>query len=137
MIKASNILSLALGAQFIGVISCLAATDPSRKERPAEKAFKGMELYSWKNSKGIWIFSLLPGTNRIKTSIEIKEKQIPDAKELEKRFLLIAKGEQVFWLHPDLEDFGFPDQKIMDAAMSSAKKARIKLYVPLQKPVKK
>ncbi len=82
------------------------------------------------NSAGKWTFALLPGTNRLKTSIDIKEKQIPNAKELKKRFRLLPKGEQVFWLHPDLEDFAFPDPKMTDAIMSSAKKARIKLYVP-------
>ncbi len=102
------------------------------QERPAQKAFKGIELYSWQGTNGNWLFALLPGTNRRKAEAEIKRKanQISGTKELEKRLMRVAEGEQVFWFHADLKGFAYPDKKVVDAVISSAKKAKVDLHVP-------
>jgi len=73
--------------------------EPARNARPM---FKGVELYSWKDSKsGEWCFSMLPGTNRMKTYREVTDplciKKGADA--LKKELATLATGEQVFWFN--------------------------------------
>src|SRR5947208_5874400 len=81
------------------------------QEMRSQKAFKGMELYSWRDSSGDWMFALLPGTNRLKTEVEVKKtgNRIPGVKELEKSFLRLAEGELVLWAHRDLDGLAYPD----------------------------
>jgi hypothetical protein len=102
------------------------------QERPVQKAFKGIELYSWQDSKGDWLFALLPGTNRLKSETEVKRKenQISGAEELEKHFMRLAEGELVFWFHRYLKGFAYPDEKMMKQIACSAKKAKVNLHVP-------
>jgi hypothetical protein len=117
---------------FLALLSTLLLLPAQAQESRSAKEFKGMELYSWKDSKGDWIFALLPGTNRLKTEEEVKNKenQIPGATELEKRFLRLAEGEEVFWFHRDLKGFAYPDDKMMTDIAASAKKAKVELNVP-------
>ncbi|MGV8125538.1 MAG: hypothetical protein AB2L14_37825 [Candidatus Xenobiia bacterium LiM19] len=73
--------------------------EPARNASPM---FKGVELYSWKDSKSAeWCFSLLPGTNRMKTYREVTDplftKKGVDA--LKKALTTLATGEQVFWFN--------------------------------------
>ena len=117
---------------FLALLCVLFLSLPKARARRSEKAFKGIELYSWKDSSGNWMFALLPGTNRLKTAAEVKEKgnQIPGAKELAKHFLGLAEGEEVFWFHRDLKGFVYPNREMMDSIAISAKTAKIKLHVP-------
>lgn len=100
------------------------------QERHTEKSFKGVELYSWKNSNGEWMFSLVPGTNRNKTEAEVKKSQISGPEELAKRFSQLAEGEQIFWFHYGLKGFAYPDEKMIAEVESSAKKAKVDLRIP-------
>jgi lysophospholipid acyltransferase (LPLAT)-like uncharacterized protein len=67
--------------------------------RQPQGAMKGYELYSWK-ADGKWHYSLVVGTNRVKSYEEItsnKNVQVGDAAirdELKK----LTRGEQVFWM---------------------------------------
>jgi hypothetical protein len=117
---------------LLSFMSTLLVTPAQSQERPSQKAFKGMELYSWKDTNGDWVFALLPGTNRLKAEAEAKKKetQIPGADELGKHFLRLAEGEQVFWFHRDLKGFSYPDEKMIDEIASLAKKAKVELHVP-------
>jgi hypothetical protein len=122
-------------ASFLVLLSLVCAfllVPAQAQQRPAEKAFKGIELYSWRGSNGDWLFALLPGTNRLKTETQVKKKenQIAGVKELEKRLIRLAEGEQVFWFHRDLEGFAYPDDKMINEIISSAKKAKVDLRVP-------
>jgi hypothetical protein len=60
---------------------------------------KGYELYSWK-IKGHWYYSLLPGTDRLKTYGEITAPSVVrrDADGLRSELRKLAKGEEVFWM---------------------------------------
>ena len=102
------------------------------QERPTEKAGKGIELYSWKDSDGDWLFAVVPGTNRRRPEADIKRKenQISGVRELEKHFLRLALGEQVFWLHQDQKGFAYPDEKMVAAVASAARNAKVELHVP-------
>jgi hypothetical protein len=101
-------------------------------ERASRRSFKGMELYSWKDAKGEWVFALVLGTNRLKTESEIKKKenQILGTKELEKHFLQLAEGEQVLWFHRKPKGFAYPDENLIAEIADSAKKAKIELHFP-------
>ena len=61
-------------------------------------SMKGYELYSWK-SRGEWHFSLVVGTNRLKTFREVSSPKIRvrgiDA--LKRRLNRLVKGEEVSW----------------------------------------
>ena len=94
-VKAVHMRLFLLACQSVMCTLLLAA--PQGHERASAKAFKGVELYSWRDSEGAWLFALLPGTNRIKAEAEIKkmENRISGVKELEERFLRLAEGEQV------------------------------------------
>ena len=65
----------------------------------AQTSMKGYELYSWK-IKGHWYYSLLPGTNRLKTYEEITAPRIVkrDASGLKAELEKLPKGEEVFWM---------------------------------------
>jgi hypothetical protein len=92
-----------------------------------------MELYSWADSGGKWLFALVPGTNRLKKEAEIKEAQhrIETVDELQKRFESLAEGEHVGWtLHRFVPGFTYPDEKTIDAVVAAANKAKIKLLLP-------
>jgi hypothetical protein len=103
------------------------------QERARGKEGKGMELYSWLDENRNLIFALLPGTNRLKTEEEIKEKpnRISGLNELEKRFSLLAEGEYVTWFH-ELHQHGFayPDWTTIKRVEASARKAKIELHGP-------
>lgn len=41
---------------------------------PGAKPFKkGVEVYAWRNPAGLWRYAILPGTNRLKSRVEIRE----------------------------------------------------------------
>lgn len=60
---------------------------------------KGYELYSWK-IKGHWYYSLLPGTNRLKSYEEITAPGVVrrDAAGLKAELQKLPRGEEVFWM---------------------------------------
>ena len=108
-------------------------------ERPASRAFKGIELYSWQDAQGSWVFAIVPGTNRRKSEAEVKrsENQIRDLSALERRFGELAKGEQVYWFDSDTSGFTFPDAKARAEVLLAAKRAQIELHLPPQPDAKK
>lgn len=62
-------------------------------------SMKGYELYSWK-VKGHWYYSLLPGTNRLKSYEEITGPGVVtrDAAGLRSALQKLPRGEEVFWM---------------------------------------
>jgi len=67
--------------------------------QPPQGSMKGYELYSWK-IKGHWYYSLLPGTNRLKTYEEITAPNVVkrDAAGLKAELQKLPRGEQVSWM---------------------------------------
>jgi len=101
------------------------------QERPAQQAFKGIELYSWQDDGG-WLFRLLIGTNRLKIEAEIKELGTPivGTAALEESFRSLAKREYVFWNHRDLEGLAYPDHETVGAVVAAARRAQVELDLP-------
>ena len=117
---------------------CLLAIPPSvsvraaEAERAAHTAFKGIELYSWKDAAtGSWHFSLLPGTNRNKTATEITtpSQMIADVYKLEQHLARLAKGEQVFWSSPNAGNFAFPPTATIDTVVKYAATCDVKVAI--------
>lgn len=80
-----------------------------RAEKPR---LKGVELYSWKDKQGEWVFALLDGTNEVKTEAKVKgaKAQIKGAEDLKKALSRLTVGEQVVWIHR-IKGFEFPQQQ--------------------------
>jgi hypothetical protein len=99
-----NILSLFLTISFH---SCTKEGDPetqpvtkfSMDSISFEQAMKGWELYSWPNGND-WNYSILPGTNRIKSYTEVTTNRIVVMGKDSLKMLLnkMPEGEHIFWI---------------------------------------
>jgi hypothetical protein len=98
------------------------------KERPR---FKGVELYSWKDIGGDWMFVLLNGTNDLKTEAVVKsaKTKVKGADKLKKALARLAVGEQVFWTHL-IRGFEYPPKVMREEIEKAAKEAKIELKTP-------
>lgn len=91
------------------------------EERPEKPTFKGMELYSWQNEYGDWMFSILYGTNRNKGVEEIKSFAMDIAK-VKECFCNMPDDEEVFWmvLSPDKNQSPQLPDSIIDEVKNQA-----------------
>jgi hypothetical protein len=64
-----QLLCLIIAVLTMTVLHHVCSADEKREEKPR---FKGVELYSWKEKGGDWMFVLLDGTNRLKTEEQVK-----------------------------------------------------------------
>jgi len=105
-----------------------ACAEPDREARPR---FKGVELYSWKDAKGAWVFALLSGTNRLKTEKEVKDvrNQIAGIEALKKALGHLAAGENVSWTHR-IEGFRYPPAETVKEIKEYATKVDVQLRTP-------
>ena len=120
---ASAVMALAMYAAF--------AEAP---DRTAQLSFKGVELYSWKDTRSAqWRFSLLQGTNRIKTLAEITNpaSAIPDMVALKLRLASLAQGERVYWsVSPQYySELSFPDPRVVEGLVKFAAERHITVVV--------
>jgi hypothetical protein len=94
-----------------------------------EVAMKGLELYSWQDvTTNEWHFTLLPGTNRLKTSEEILGSDSYALQELKDRLRQLAAGEQIFWSgEPDT--FTLPPKEIVLDVLEFAKTLDIDIHL--------
>jgi hypothetical protein len=73
----------------------------------AQPLVKGVELYTW-TEQGDWRFSLLPGTNRLKSEGEIRAAAaaLEGAGDLKRALGKLPRGETVVWSGPEWPDEG-------------------------------
>jgi hypothetical protein len=111
----------------VTVLNGLRGADDKREEKPR---FKGVELYSWKDEGGVWVFVLLDGTNRGKTEDEVKgaKDRIKGADDLKKALARLAVREHVFWTHR-VDGFEFPPEPTRKEIQKTAKEAEIDLQI--------
>jgi len=111
----------------LAVLPQVCPADEKREEKPR---MKGVELYSWKDKEGDWMFVLLDGTNRVKTEKEVKQAKdkVRDLDALKRVIAALAVGEQVFWMHP-IAGFNFPPEATRKDVAKAAKNARVDLHV--------
>ena len=125
--RTKPIVTLFLAAALLLSFAGISLADAKREEKPS---FKGVELYSWKSHGSEWVFVMLDGTNRLKSTDEIKKakNQIKDVDSLKKAFEKLAKNEQVFWSHM-VDGFEFPPKAIKEEIATAGKEAEIKLSI--------
>ncbi len=96
---------------------------------------KGWELYSWRDA-GEWRYSLLSGTNRMKSAAELKVSALRDLDEAEKKIRALPAGAEIFWNLPGAADHLSESLKLERPPRNSqesrkirglAKKLRLKL----------
>jgi hypothetical protein len=113
------------------------------------RSFKGYELYSWEE-EGQWHFTLITGTNRIKTIEEITSKgdfisetgwvkiQVVGADAIKYVLSRLLEGESVFWcdeLHIGQStetDLQLPPEQIADAIEEYAKQCGLDFVITVQ-----
>jgi len=113
------------------------------------RLFKGYELYSWEE-EGQWHFTLITGTNRIKTIEEITYKgdfisetgwvkiQVVGADAIKDVLSRLLEGESVFWcdeLHIGQStetDLQLPPEQIADAIEEYAKRCGLDFVVTVR-----
>ena len=81
--------------------------DSTDKNAAPQKSMKGFELYAWEKD-GSSFFTLLPGTNREKTSVEIYDNKnaVEGISAVENKINRIDSGEYIFLkpIHIDTSD---------------------------------
>ena len=99
------------------------------EEKREGKRFKGVELYSWKDKNGDWLFVMLDGTNRNKEEKEVKEakEQFKGVAALKKALSRLAVGENLFWMER-IKGFELPPKEILAEIAKAAKEAKLELY---------
>ena len=92
-----------------------------------------MELYSWRDETGEWAYSILTGTNRIKSMDEILAKPL-EFEEVKAALSKMAVGESVFWFNRDLEssdeealDLALPPKEVVEALKQHASACQVTL----------
>jgi hypothetical protein len=118
---------------LFSLVSC----DSSEGEltRSTEKAFKGMELYSWQGDDGQWSYAILFGTNRIKSSDEVLSHPL-DIEGVKEGLCKLAPGEQVFWRSGEWSlsngeelDLETPPQEIVNQVIDHAADCDVDLFI--------
>ena len=101
--------------------------------RSSEKAFKGMEFYSWEDENGAWWFSILTGTNRNKSASEVTKFPIT-MHDIKREFCQLAKGEEIFWMPNMLGsvsdpayNFSLPPEEMIKEINALATACQVKL----------
>ena len=100
--------------------------------RSTRPAFKGVELYSWKDCASCeWQFALLPGTNRLKTLTEIKEptRVIRGVSELKQHLSRLPEGEQVGWNSRRLPELSLPEPNTVAELVSFSAQRKVLVMV--------
>ena len=112
------------------ILDGFCCADDKREEK---HRFKGVELYSWKDKEGVWVFRLLNGTNRLKTEKEVKGTKdlIRGTEALQKAFARLAVAERVSWAHR-IKGFEFPPEATREEVKNAAKKSKIELRTSAQ-----
>jgi hypothetical protein len=125
-----QLLSLTIAAVTMTVLQGSCCADDKREEK---RRFKGVELYSWKEKVGGWVFVLINGTNRLKTDKEVKGAKdlIRGTEAVKKAFTGLAVGEHVSWSHR-IKGFVFPPEATRKEIETAAKKAKIELQTAAQ-----
>ena len=91
---------------------------------------KGYELYSWQVGDE-WYFSLLEGTNRVKTLQEVTADTVAvkGIESIERRLEQLSRGEQVFWTFRDIPNVSLPPGGTVNQIMDFCAKTGIDIVV--------
>lgn len=127
VIAMALLLATASGCQ----LSRSATNSPSiTAESTMPLAMKGYELYSWTKA-GDWYFSLLEGTNRLKTRQEVTAETaaVKGIEAIQRSLARLSKGEQVFWTIRDIPGMALPPESTVNQIKEFCAKQGIELVV--------
>lgn len=93
-------------------------------------AMKGYELYSWQ-ADGAWSFSLLVGTNRLKTYEEVTsaEVAVQGVEAIKAALGELPNGEQVFWSAKRVPDTALPPDEVINEIAAHCEQVGVVLAV--------
>lgn len=93
-------------------------------------SMKGYELYSWQVG-GEWYFSLLEGTNRLKTYSEVTADTVAvkGIESMMRKLERLPKYEQVFWNIQNLPNLTMPPEETINQIKEYCVKSGIDLTV--------
>jgi hypothetical protein len=91
---------------------------------------KGYELYSWQID-GEWYFSLLEGTNRLKTLQEVTADSVAvkGIESIKQKLARLSKGEQVFWTLRNIPGATLPPEGTVNEIKEFCAKSGIDIVV--------
>jgi hypothetical protein len=125
--------SLAILADAPATSICATRALRAERTRMAKAAFKGVELYSWPARDG-FRFSLLWGTNRTKTTAEIRSEAcaLVSVDALKDVLVRLAPGEHVVWSHRGCPKnrCAYPPNDVVEAVLRHARSAGVVLDRP-------
>ncbi|NIN64643.1 MAG: hypothetical protein GTO63_08050 [Anaerolineae bacterium] len=97
---------------------------------PRARSMKGYEMYSWQ-MRGVWYFSLVVGTDRLKTYDEISspELRIQGLEALESELDELPGGEQVFWSAQRVANTAWPPERMIEEISAYCRERGIQLEI--------
>lgn len=106
--------------------TCRAQSSPAN----SQPHMKGYELYSWQVG-GDWHFSLLPGTNRLKTESEITSRRarLKGIDALRRALRKLPAGAEVLWATRGIPRMRLPSGEMMEELKHYCRRRGITLRV--------
>jgi hypothetical protein len=97
------------------LLGCCQASLAQSREANSPHSMKGYELYSWK-FRGEWYFSLLAGTNRLKSRKEVTslKVRVKGVEALKLRLNWLSRGEEVSWSEGLIPRMVLPPENIIE-----------------------
>lgn len=127
-----TLLGLLTAAAFLTGACAAQSSSPRR-----ELSFKGIELYSWRSADGAWRFSLLPGTNRRKSTSEVQAHPLT-LEQIEQEIGKLPEGETLLWGNEVTEDgtgkdvkLDFPPKETVERLRALARKQGVHFWTAL------
>jgi hypothetical protein len=114
--------------------------DDDSDQEPLPTSMKGYELYSWSESD-VWYFTLITGTNSLKTYdeitsdridqetgdwIRIKVESVEQIKDVLKR---LPKGASIGWTIRRVPGFSFPPEQMVDEIKQLCESLELNLFL--------
>lgn len=96
----------------------------------AQAHMKGYELYAWR-VRGRWYFSLLVGTNRVKTRAEATSRasRLDGVESLKRSLRRLPAGAEVFWLTRRVPRMSVPPRELVEELRGYCRRHGVVLHV--------
>jgi len=96
----------------------------------SDKYMKGYELYSWEDN-GTWYFALLVGTDRLKTTSEVKDEavRLESVERLLTELGYLQQGENIFWSGTRVEGTALPPEQVINRVSDYCTSKGIQLVI--------
>lgn len=130
-VTALLLVMLASGASTTATTTCRAQSRPTN----SQPHMKGYELWSWqavgKGGDGDWYFSLLAGTNRLKTRGEITSRRtrLKGVGALRRALRGLPAGAEVFWSTRGIPRMRLPPREMIEELRDYCRERGIELRV--------